>query len=223
MQPGLRRAQGDAEGRRHVGQRHPQQVVQRDDRAVPGIQAPEGEVHELPVGQRAGMVDGGGGVDGVQLDLDRAPASAPGEIEAGVDGQAMDPGVEPLGIAKSRQVAPGPDQRLLDGVARELRVPEDQAGRRVQPRKRRVDELGEGVMIALPRAFDEHSLVHGDLAEPRPWRSRSSAYGVVQRGIVHGHPRPFAPSPVVAGHRHVCGTRHRSGRCARSSGHLCHE
>ena len=56
MQPGLRRAQGDAQGRRHLGQRHPQQVVQRDDRSMPGIEAPERRVHELAVGERARVV-----------------------------------------------------------------------------------------------------------------------------------------------------------------------
>ena len=36
MQPGLGRADRDAQGRRHLGQRHPQEVVQDDDRAMPG-------------------------------------------------------------------------------------------------------------------------------------------------------------------------------------------
>ena len=49
-------------------------------------------------------------------------------------------------------------------ASRELRVPDDEAGRRVQPRKRPIDERGEGVMIALPRAFDERSLVHDSLS-----------------------------------------------------------
>ena len=100
---------------------------------------------------------------GDELDLDRAPSPAPGEVEAGVDGQAMEPGVEPVRVAETGQVAPGADERLLDRVARELRVPEDEAGGRVQPREGRVDERGEGVMIAPPRSLDEPSLVHGRL------------------------------------------------------------
>jgi hypothetical protein len=67
----------------------------------------------------------------------------------------MEPGVETLGIAKSGEVPPGSDVSLLDGVTCEFRVPEDQPGCRVQPHDRRVDELGEGVMIALLRSFDE--------------------------------------------------------------------
>jgi hypothetical protein len=46
---------------------------------------------------------------------------------------------------------------------RELRVPEDQASCRVQPREVDVDERGEGVMLASPRPFDGFSLVHGRL------------------------------------------------------------
>ena len=81
----------------------------------------------------------------------------------------MEPGVEPIRVAEARQVAPCPDQRLLDRVARELRVPKDEAGCRVQPRKGRVDELGEGVMIASLRASDELSLVHGRLDCVTTW------------------------------------------------------
>jgi hypothetical protein len=94
------------------------------------------------------------------LDLDRPPTSATREVETRIDGKAMEPGIEPVRIAKSRQVSPGANEPLLDRVARELGVPENQAGRRVQPRERRVDERGEGVMIAMPCAFDERSLVH---------------------------------------------------------------
>ena len=75
----------------------------------------------------------------------------------------MEPGVEPVRIAKSGQIPPGSDERLLDRVARELRVAEDQAGSRVQPREADIDERGEGVMLASPRSLDEVSLVHGRL------------------------------------------------------------
>ncbi len=103
------------------------------------------------------------------LDLDRAPSSASGQIETGVDGQSAQPGIEPLGVAETRQVAPGADEGFLDRVARELRVPEDEAGGRVQPREGRVDQSGEGVMIASPRAVDKLSLVHGRLDCATTW------------------------------------------------------
>ena len=51
------------------------------------------------------------------------------------------------------------DQRCR--VSRELLVPEDQAGRRVQPRDEHAGKHGEGVMIASLCSLDELSLVHG--------------------------------------------------------------
>src|SRR6188508_3729639 len=75
--------------------------------------------------------------------------------------EAVEPCVEPLRIAQPGEALPGPDEALLDRVARELRVPEDQPGRRVQPRDRPADEHGEGVMIASSRTVHEFSLVHG--------------------------------------------------------------
>ena len=98
------------------------------------------------------------------LHLDRTATSTSCLVEAGVHGQAVQPRLETVRITKAPEIPPGAEQGVLDRVARELRVPDDEAGRRVQPRDRALDELGEGVMIAPPRAFDELSLVHGSLA-----------------------------------------------------------
>ena len=78
-----------------------------------------------------------------------------------MDGEAMEPSVEPIRITKSGQVAPGSNEGLLDRVACELRVPEDEASRLVQPHDGRAGELGEGVVIATPCSLDKPSLVHG--------------------------------------------------------------
>src|SRR4029078_4799778 len=75
----------------------------------------------------------------------------------------LHPVSECVRIAETGQIAPGADHRLLDGVARELAVAEDQAGGRVQPREAHVEESSGGVMLALPRSLDESSLVHGRL------------------------------------------------------------
>ena len=71
----------------------------------------------------------------------------------------MEPGIEPVRIAETGQVAPGADERFLDRVARELRVAEDEPGCRVQPRETPVDQQGEGVMIASLCSCDGFSLV----------------------------------------------------------------
>ena len=45
----------------------------------------------------------------------------------------MEPGIEPVRVTQPGQVAPGSHQGVLDRVARELAVPEDEARGRVQP------------------------------------------------------------------------------------------
>ena len=49
-------SQRDAQGRRHVGQRHSQQVVQCDDRSMARVEALERRVHELAIGEGAGLI-----------------------------------------------------------------------------------------------------------------------------------------------------------------------
>ena len=173
MESRLDRAHRDAQGRRDLGQRHPKEVMQDDDRTAVGVEVPHRGVHDLPVGEGQSRIEGHRGVDRLELDLDDSPASSPGEIEAGIDGETMEPGVEPIGVTQPRQVAPGSDQCLLDRVAGQLRIPEDEAGGPVQPRDGPADELREGVMIASPRSLDASSLVHGRLGFGTPsWRAR---------------------------------------------------
>ena len=76
-----------------------------------------------------------------------------------IDEQPVQPGVEPLGIAKSGQVPPGVQQRVLDRVSRELAVPEDSRAA-ASPRDGRASEYGEGGVIAPLCLLDETSLVH---------------------------------------------------------------
>ena len=73
----------------------------------------------------------------------------------------MEPGFEPDRVAQPAQVPPCPEHRLLDRVARELRVPEDEPGSQVQTREVHADEHAEGFMIALTCPLDETPLVHG--------------------------------------------------------------
>ena len=162
MQPGLGGPERDTQGIRHLGQRHPQEVVHATIARF-RVEAPERLVEQVAIDEGGREVGWRRRLDRGQLDLDRATSPTADEVETGVDGQPVKPGVETIGVAEARQVAPGPDESLLDGVTRELRVPEDQSSRRVQPREPRVDELGEGVMIASLGPLDGVSLVHGRL------------------------------------------------------------
>ncbi len=135
--------------------------MQDDDRAQLGLETPERRVEQLAIGNGRGLVADDKSVDRCELDLDRLSTAAPQRVDARSHDEAPQPGFEPIGVAQGRQVSPGGDEALLDRVSRELVVPEDQSGCRVQPRDERAGEHGEGVMIAPPRTLDELSLVHG--------------------------------------------------------------
>ena len=138
--------------------------MQGDDGSMARIEAPKRRVQEFALGERTRVVGHAEGIDRRQLDLDRAPPTASTEIETGVDGQSMQPGVEAIRITKPGQIAPGTDQALLDRILGQVGVPKDQPGGRVQPPESAIDELGKGVMIASLRLLDEPSLIHDRLA-----------------------------------------------------------
>ena len=176
MEARLGGPQRDAQGGRHLGQRHPQEVVQDDDRAPLRIEVLERLVEQLAVGdrrtrcrRRPGRRSGSSSTS-----IGRRRRRRMMSMQAWTTSSAQ-PGVEPCrGRASAGQVPPGADESILDRVARELRVPEDQPGRRVQPRDGRAGERGEGVMIAPLCSFDEVSLVHDS---PRLRRDHSVALG----------------------------------------------
>ena len=97
------------------------------------VEAVQGPLDLVPVRDAADVVGAGLGlVDGVDLDLDGAAPAPARFVEAAVHEESMEPGVEPVRVTKPGQVPPGPHQRVLDRVARELRVPKDEARGRVE-------------------------------------------------------------------------------------------
>lgn len=163
MKAGFRSAEVQPETGRHLGQRHPQVVVEDDNRAAIRAEVPEGAIEEIAVDDVAAEVGDDRGVQRGQLDLSQPPLAAAGKIHAGVHEQPMEPGIEPVRVAQRWQVSPGSDHRLLDRVPCEVVVAEDQAGGRVQARDRPTGQRREGVMIASLCSLDETSLVHGRL------------------------------------------------------------
>ena len=57
-----------------------------------------------------------GRVDGRQFDVDAMAPEPARLIDAGADEQAVEPGVEAVGVAQRGQITPGSDERVLDGV-----------------------------------------------------------------------------------------------------------
>ena len=89
-------------------------------------------------------------------------------IDAGADEQPVEPGVEAVRVPERGQITPGPDERVLHGVLGLFGVPEDEPGGGVQPGDRGACQLGEGVMIALPRSLHEVSLHPAPRRAARP-------------------------------------------------------
>ena len=184
METGLRGPERDAQLRGDLGQRHPDEVVENDDGAPFGLEPPESLIEKLPLGHVRGRVATEGFGHRRELDLVDAPAAPARDVEARVGCQAVQPGMEPIRIAQPGQVTPGSDEGVLDRVSRELAVPEDEAGCRVQPREGSAGDRGKGVMIALPRSLDETTLVHGRLSYRRGTLAALGCYGDDNRRIV---------------------------------------
>jgi hypothetical protein len=149
-----------------------------------GRQLAQHSIELVAVDQQPNLVPGRLYVDGCQAHLDHASTTPAGLVNRGVDDKSVEPGVETLRIAQSGQVAPGPDERLLDRIARELAVAEDQAGGRVESRCSCPREHREGVAIAPTCAFHERPLVHGPSLRGATRLAALVSYGAGARRFV---------------------------------------
>jgi hypothetical protein len=108
------------------------------------------------------------------------------------------PPVEPLRVPQPGQVAPRTDAGVLYGVAREVRVAEDQAGGTIEPAERGVEQLGEGDGVTLPCQLYERSMLHGVLRLRHDPSDVLEHYGAAQWPMVQ---MPVPPCWLV---RAVC-------------------
>ena len=75
-----------------------------------------------------------------------------------MDHEPMEPGIEALDVAKRRQLPPGDDEGLLDGVLRQPEVAQDPIRDREEPITSRTCEAGKRLFIPGSRPFDEGNL-----------------------------------------------------------------
>ena len=214
----------DVEGLRDRRGRQAEVVVEHQHRPQLRLEAAEATLELVAVGHVAELVGHRVRQDRRQLDLHRpAPPPAHG-VEAGVDGEPVEPGIEALGVTQPGQVAPCPDVRVLDRVPRQLRVPDDEVGDGLQPRDGRDDEWREGVMVAPARSFDEVPLVH---SHPR-WCDPSAAckgngvarpatcsWGASHRAVLRAqrrHLRPDGRADRRPGRAAACSSARPRGR-----------
>ena len=136
--------------------------MQDDHRSLVRRQPAEAPIQLVSIDDRTDRVDGDRFMGWAPRHAVPMPAAAPGLVHAAADEEPMQPGIEAVGIAEGRQVAPGTHECLLDRVLGLVRFVEDQPCDRIESGESRSDEHGEGVMIASSRPIHELSL-HPDL------------------------------------------------------------
>jgi hypothetical protein len=132
------------------------EIVVQDDQGS-GFRFEPGEpALELIAVDRDGVgVVAVGRVDRSQVDVEAVAPQAARLIDTGADEQAVEPRVEAAGVTEGREVAPGSDERLLDGILGLIGVPEDEPRGSIQPEDRGGRKRGEGVMIASSRSLHD--------------------------------------------------------------------
>ena len=102
---------------------------------------------------------------------DPPPAAGPERHPRGVDGDPLQPRLEPLGLAEARQLAPRGNERLLGGVAGVGLVAENRAGQSVHGIHPGADDRLERVEVTVPGPVDQRPVDRGSDRRVPPGRS----------------------------------------------------
>jgi pimeloyl-ACP methyl ester carboxylesterase len=170
-------------------QRQIEVEVQDDDGSDLRFEAGQRPLELVAIRDQRGGVERRRIVGRRQLDLDHASLALADLFETGVGHHGVQPVVERARIAQPRQAAPGPDERLLDGILGEVRVSEDEAGGGIQTRTGRAGKVGEGLPVASPRSLHKPVLVHARLGYRRVLGGRARLVGAgVSRKVPSSSP-----------------------------------
>ena len=117
-------------------------MVEHENCPLAGGQSPEPALDLVSIDERGEVVRGGQSVDRQDPDARDPGALAARLGVAGVDERSVEPGVEPVRIAESGQLAPGDHQRLLHRILGKADVTEDAARDPEQPVPARASQDG---------------------------------------------------------------------------------
>lgn len=132
VQAGSDRPRRDPERLGDLRRLEPEVVVEHEDSALVVRETPEATLQLVPVHEAGNLVGSGGAVGWEDADGRRHPGSATSLRVALVHDEARRPRDELVGVAEVRQLPPRTDQRLLERVLRQARVPQDPLRDRVQ-------------------------------------------------------------------------------------------
>ena len=176
----LDRSDRDTQGRRDFGQRQAEEVVQDDHRSSPLVKMPEHPIDEVPIGERGRTCrrSAGAWMSVSSTSMGRR-LSATRLVDAGIDGESIQPTIEPVGVpnfGRSRQARIRPSwtaSRASSGVAEDEASRLGPAARRPRGRARRRRHGRREARSTSPR----WSTVTSDTTA-RPWWSSLTRYGV---------------------------------------------
>jgi hypothetical protein len=154
-----------------LGRREPEVVVEHENRPLLGRQPSEAAIDLVAIGQAAGLVGTRRSVDRQHPDVRRPFPGATSFLVAGVDEDPVEPHVESVWVAQTRQLPPGVHEGLLDGVLRPAGVVEDPQRDGVEPVGVHAGEGAERVSVASSRLLDDRP-VHRSLSIVRARRGR---------------------------------------------------
>jgi hypothetical protein len=163
-------------------------------------QLQEGSLDLVAVDESGDLVAGRREVEVFDMDVQRLPARPPDLVAARIDEEAMEPGIEPVGVPKGAQVAPCSDEGVLDGVLRCIPIAEYPPRDRVQAVVGGGRDGVERLVIAPLCTFDEigrhgpPSARRGNLPHSDGMASRSPRSFIARS--IHGDESSAAPPPV---------------------------
>jgi hypothetical protein len=163
MQPRLDRPDRDSKPIGDLGEAQLVAMVEQQDRTLVDGQALEGAIERIRVGRRVaelGVTLGHWPIGGLHaFSRDFANAAPPSQaLPAGVDRDPAEPGVEAIGIAQTRKLPPGEEERLLGRVLCIGLVAEDGEGRSKHDIDLSANEGIESRSVAMASALNELSL-----------------------------------------------------------------
>jgi len=155
METRLHRAERNAELVGDLRQAEPEVVVEDDNRPLLGREPPEATFELIAIDDRDGGVRHRRSVDRKDPNGGRPAAATPDLAVTRVDEEPVQPRVEPLGIAKSRQLAPRQHERLLDGILGRAEIAQDPERDREEPIAACTCQAGERFLIPGAGSLDE--------------------------------------------------------------------
>src|SRR5438445_9909694 len=111
--------------------------MEHDHRALLGRQTSKAALQLVPIGDRERRIRDRGAVDAEELDRRRQAPFRASLVVAGMEDQAVRPGLPTTWVSERRDVAPRLEEGVLGRVPRKLRLAEDAVRDRVQAIDRR--------------------------------------------------------------------------------------